>query len=214
MWFRKAIHLTVIASAMLVNAEANATISVTGGNLHVYAKQGTFFSAGPFDVPFVPPSTSAAADILPPDPDWYAHETVSFVNGQITVSTRIEWQFDTDNASGFLNITEDAPETMSMQIYDGYFGVFYVGGVTLTRVGGGTVYSDVGFGGGGAFLHQQSIALTPGQYTLTWNTDGRAQTGFSGPGGFDFIMSVPEPSSLASLGVIGVAALMRRRRVK
>ncbi len=145
--------------------------------------------------------------------DGGALETVSFTGGQIHLSTAIVYlgTGSTTNASGTLNISEDAFETMWVRMDPQPTEFYYQSTISLDRVGGGNVFART-FG-----LEFQPrldflVPLAAGQYVLSWNTNGAIQFGHGGPGEFDFTMGVPEPSCVGSLGVIGVAAVLRRRK--
>ena len=112
-------------------------------------------------------------------------------------------------ASGHLNITEGAPETMQVGIYS-FFTSDYLGQVSLDAVGGGNVFS-IGIAGSGYedppdFL----VPLSPGQYTLTWTTGGDG-----GENNFFFTMAaVPEPSSgLLLIALAGAMVFIKRDAV-
>src|SRR5439155_8677373 len=66
---------------------ASAAIGVTGGILHAEASGGPGFTSFPPDKPFVPPTTSVNADTQDSGTP-YAHNTASFVNGQVGISVR------------------------------------------------------------------------------------------------------------------------------
>jgi hypothetical protein len=152
----------------------------------------------------------------PPSPPLSADETVSFADGQVGISTHTDWVRDSAYggpvvvASGSLNITQDAPETMWVRINSN--GLAYRGQVSLDAVGGGNAfYTDLPLRG----IWDDApldflVPVTPGQYTLTWSAEGQSALSGGELGGFDFTMGVPEPSS--GLLLIAAAAMAFRRR--
>src|SRR5262249_9951629 len=150
---------------------AGAAIDVTGGTLHVAADYRSV------DKPFVPPETDALLWIdqstrMPTGPSFNAHDSVSFVDGQIGISTEIGWTSSGYDvvASGSLYITEDQPETVRVRINPvphGYQDI-YQGGIWLDAAGGNVFISSVD-----PLVDPYSdfvVSLSPGQYTLNWYT--------------------------------------------
>jgi hypothetical protein len=200
------VGLTVLAS------RAGAAISVTDGTLHAHVYR--YIHNWPYDPyelemttdqPFVPPTTDAYAAVFYP---LVASETVSFVDGLGTIITEVGAAGGLDEgteASGSLNITEDAPETMWIRIG----GIPFLGGpsvqVSLDAVGGGNVVRSYGFP-----LVDLLAPLSAGQYTLTWSATGQSYAGYSYEG-MEVTMGAPEPSAGLLLIAPGVLAFRRRR---
>jgi hypothetical protein len=226
---------TTIVGLTVLASRAGAAIIVTDGTLDVSA--GYYDRQ-----PFVAPQTYAQAhssatgywtwgkvfggggeggiNLDPPGSTWGfgwvqtspamdAHETVSFADGQIGISTYTDYRSGS-SASGSLSITEDAPETMGVRVDSNPdFGFSSWGQISLDAVGGGGVFStDLTPNTWEEFL----VPLSPGQYTLTWSTEGISDYE-PYDGGFEFTMgAVPEPSSGLLLLASAAMALLRRRR--
>jgi hypothetical protein len=223
------VGLTVLAS------RAGAAIIVTDGTLHAHVYADGVARSD--DQAFVLPGSVAGVGIspgmgIPPGPTLSAYESVSFVDGQVEISTDTIWlpygvPYPDVVASGNLSITEDTAETMWIRINPnplghGLFSLPYQGQVSLDVVGGG------GGGGGGGNVFATGlfptgnsssrrpfdflVPLSPGQYTLTWSATGQRDVLSSGgEGGFDFTMGVPEPSAGLLLVAPAAMTFIRRR---
>jgi hypothetical protein len=207
-------YLFVAVFMPYFSACALATINVTGGNLHVFETDGGMFTSAPPDKPFVAPSTTNTAIIGVNLGEGGAQETVSFIGGQIHLSSLTVYTTgptNGTNASGTLNITEDAFETMWVRMDPQPNEFYYQSTISLDAVGGENVFART-FG-----LEFQPrldflVPLNAGQYVLSWNTNGAVQFGHGGPGEFDFVMGVPEPSSLLLLAVAAMGMMGRRKK--
>lgn len=194
------VGLTVLAS------RAGAAIIVTDGTLEVHLR--SFEVDRTVDVPLVPPITHLALSL---SAYLFASETVSFADGLGRISTEVGAVNNLDQgtrASGSLNITEDTPETMWIQIRPIPSLGLAIGRVSLDAVGGGNVV-DTGFSLG---LHSFDFLapLSAGQYTLTWSATGQRPGPYNADG-FVVTVGVPEPSALLLLAA-GSALFTRQRR--
>jgi len=229
------IAAAIVAMTVLIS-HAGAAIIVTDGTLHVYASDGRGTSAPP-DQPFVSPATWAGASTpipfgAPGPPLGTTTAATDNVlvsdDGRVDVYTSITWLQGFGSvaiASGNLDITADAAETMQVHIGSnphvgsGPYDLSYVGRVSLNEVGGGNVF-DTGFRTFSNPLipyynnFDVLVSLFPGQYTMTWSARGDKGLSYSanGRGGFHLTASVPEPSSALLMILPTATALFRRRR--
>jgi hypothetical protein len=149
----------------------------------------------------VPPYASAGVGNHDTAQEWVSS------GARIEISTDITVLSNVADAWGDLTITQDTPETVQVGLSTLTDGFSFLAQVSLDAVGGGNVFSIEGDG----FQDPRDllIPLSPGQYELTWSTEGYG----SGYGSCYFTMSaVPEPSSGLLLVASGAIALLRRGR--
>jgi hypothetical protein len=200
-----------IVGLTVLTSRAGAAIIVTDGTLHVLGYDRILvptsglpgfryelFPVAPPDTPLVPPYNSAEAGR-----DYPARESVSSGQSESVVISTDTWSPAV--ASGSLDFTEDAPETIRIGISSTNSNK--LGHVSLDAVGGGNVFSIRI--GGLAYEDPPDLlaSLSPGQYTLTWSNDG--------PGGYKSfyitMSAVPEPSCGLPLVAPAAMAFTRRR---
>jgi hypothetical protein len=112
------------------------------------------------------------------------------------------------DAWGELTITEDAPETVQVGISTLTDGFSFLAQVSLDAAGGGNVFSIEG--NGYEDPPDLLIPLSPGQYKLTWSTEGGTGSGYGSS--YFTIGAVPEPSAGLLFLAPAAVAFTRRRR--
>lgn len=128
-------------------------------------------------------------------------------SGVLTAPTDVSWAvYGFTGTSAQLDTTIDAAgiTTPSQNNYDNFSGL-----TGFTELGTGTLQANTAFD---TFENQTFTLANPGTYDFLAISFGGATTSDAVGVAIDNVAIVPEPSMTALLGVLGVGALLRRRR--
>ncbi len=206
------LHVVALTAGMAMTGVASADYFDSS------ADAGLFDDATPFSSTIVVPVNEIITDLtvtINMDHSWVGDVTATLTNGTQTIELIPTALFDSSNL-GF----DSGGDTLSPAPYTwsnaglATIGTAAAGGNSTYEIPSGTYLpSDGTATGAGSFAATFGGLSTLGSWTINLSDSADGDDGHVNGWSINFTSNpVPEPSSLTLLGLLGVAAVVRRRR--